>query len=207
MTDTANTPNVNPPGKPAGGLVLTKQQLTAILVGAGLLLIVLVAAIVFLLVDYQRSILGVFPTLSPASSGPTTASVGAASVPTYSYRPTFTPIPTQTPFSYRSATRIPATSAVIVQATQPSGYNSNCQAQLDYAASVHQTNATYYRNYYQPWIDYYNQLIQYAEQTRDALQLAQAQAGLNQAKADLQSYLTKENNRYKQQVASIKASC
>ncbi len=207
MSINANTPNPDPPEKAGGGIVLTKQQVTAILIGAVLLLIFLVAALAFLLFDNQRSISGSFPTLAPVNSPSPIAPVPAVSVPTYAYRPTITPIPTHTPFAFRATTPVPNTNPGIGQPTQQSGYSSNCQAQLDYAASVHQYNVNYYKSYYQPWIDYYQSLINQAAQTRDALALVQAQNALDQVKSQLQSALSDENSRYKKEVAGIKASC
>jgi hypothetical protein len=120
-----------------------------------------------------------------------------------------TPIPSATGFVFRLPTRIPPTRTP-VPAAPPSagqGHGSTCQAALDYEASVHDYYVTYYRNYYEPWFDYYNRLIDYAARTGDALMLAQAQAGLKEAKADLQSYLNQESKRHNKEVASIKAYC
>ncbi len=203
MADDLTPPEA--PERPA--LVLTRRQLVTLAAGAVLTLVALAGVLVIALYVHQRRSLTAFPTLSPANAGAPTLSANAVSFPTYAYRATITPMPTATAFAYKVATGAAPASSGFSQSSPQSGLSANCQAQLDYAASVHTTNVAYYKSYYQPLLDYYKALLTQALRAQDAEQVIQAQDGYKQVQSELQSSLSAENTRYKQEVAAIKASC
>jgi hypothetical protein len=133
-------------------------------------------------------------------------------IPTYEYKPTFTPLPS--PTSFVVGTLFPPTSkpqqAVSNPANPPSGSSGSsvdCSSQLNYAAAMHQYYLDVIDYIHSPMIDYYESVIDQATRDRDALALTQAQRGLENERAQVESEKSSENKRYKAEKASINASC
>jgi hypothetical protein len=190
-----------------------------ILVLVGLVIVIItIFSFAFVFVFTQTNLSAV--NASPTYPSPTTYVIPSATnlpatatlIPTFVYNPTFTPIPSPTSFLLTPAQRptsIPQQSQSNPAPTNPPSAksSSNCSAELDYAAAMHQYNLDSIDYIHQPMIDYYQSLIDQASQNRDALGLVQAQRGLAAEQAHVSAEKASENKRYKAERASITASC
>ncbi len=167
----------------------------------------------YIFVENSSSIIIASPTpmiTSPITS-PTRLLPTASPIPTYAYKPTFTPYPTSTsfvlsPLDRPTSTQQPSQSNPI---TNPSSGNSSsgCSAELAYAEAMHQYYLDFIDYIHSPMINYYQQLLDEALRNRDALGVTQAQQGLDNEKAQVNAEKATENKRYKAERAKILANC
>jgi hypothetical protein len=172
--------------------------------------------IMYVFAENNSSIVMASPTYliptTKAIPSPTNYSPTATLIPTFIYNPTFTPIPSPTSFllpPIDRPTSIPQQSQSNPTAANPppAKSSSNCSAQLDYAAAMHQYYLDSIDYIHQPMLDYYQSMIDQALGNRDALGVVQAQRGLAAEKAQVSAEKASENKRYKAERAAINASC
>jgi endonuclease YncB( thermonuclease family) len=73
-----------------------------------------------------------------------------------------------------------------------------------YAKEVHRINLNYLEDYYQPWFDYYERVIQNAVINRDAVTIDQARQNLEKIKSDYTTAVDQENQNYR---AAVPKAC
>jgi len=219
VSSVPQSPSLSPVKPRSRNPGFTQTQLF-VLFGLGIIIFLLFGAAIFLLLDKKDPVVvaptSVSPVPSPANVSvvlPTQAVFTPTAIPTYAYRPTWTPMPS--PTSFVVATLVPPTSkpqqAQGGSSADPNppavSSGSNCSAQLAYAADMHQYYLDRIDYIHAPLISLYESWIDEAVRNRDALALVQAERALDNEKAQVKAEKAAENQRYKAEQASINASC
>lgn len=197
-------------------LGFTQGQFLILLGLVTTIILILSFGLIYVVIEKSRPIIATSPeNIIPPVVSSTAGIVATANllptttpIPTYAYLPTATLIPSPTSFVIAPIT-IPTSKSSSAPTANPNTSNStpDCSSALDYAAAMHQYNLDSIDYIHSPLISYYQSLIDEAVRNRDALAVVQAQNGLANEEAQVNAEKTSENNRYKAEVANIKANC
>jgi hypothetical protein len=189
-----------------------------------LIIVIVLSAVIFTILGggaaYLMNFLKTSPevVLSPTNTNPlsvnalvlpTELPLTATLVPTYVYLPTFTAIPTGTSFTVNTMVPQQVQNSSAPAANNPV-YNSSssaCAADLEYAATMHSYYLDMVDYVHSPMLEYYQYALDVAVRNRDALGVVQAENGLKNERAQVNSEKSSENQRYKAEKASINSRC